>query len=42
VCRETALKYTWEACTRQFLTHIETANRQVQAAATTPAKTASG
>jgi glycosyltransferase involved in cell wall biosynthesis len=21
-CREAALKYTWEACTRQFLTHV--------------------
>ena len=26
-CREAALKYTWEACTRQFLGHLETARR---------------
>lgn len=25
-CREDALKYTWEACTHQFLTHMRTAN----------------
>jgi glycosyltransferase involved in cell wall biosynthesis len=24
-CREEALKYTWESCTRQFLAHIEAA-----------------
>jgi glycosyltransferase involved in cell wall biosynthesis len=24
-CRETALEYTWEACTRQFLGHLEAA-----------------
>ncbi len=26
-CRAAALKYTWEACTRQFLGHLETARR---------------
>jgi len=27
-CREEALKYTWEACTRQFLSHLEAARPQ--------------
>jgi hypothetical protein len=31
-CRETAMKYTWEACTRQFLGHLETARRDNPAA----------
>ncbi len=26
-CRDAALQYTWEACTRQFLGHLETARR---------------
>jgi glycosyltransferase involved in cell wall biosynthesis len=33
-CREEALKYTWEACTRQFLGHLETARRATNAAPT--------
>jgi glycosyltransferase involved in cell wall biosynthesis len=28
-CREEALKYTWEACTHQFLTHVRAANPRV-------------
>ncbi len=31
-CREAALKYTWEACTRQFLDHLEAARRSTDAA----------
>lgn len=31
-CRETALEYTWEACTRQFLNHLEAARHGTDAA----------
>ncbi|HSD97571.1 MAG TPA: glycosyltransferase family 1 protein [Sulfuricaulis sp.] len=31
-CRAAALKYTWEACTRQFLGHLETARHGTDAA----------
>jgi glycosyltransferase involved in cell wall biosynthesis len=31
-CREAAMKYTWEACTREFLGHLETARRDNPAA----------
>jgi glycosyltransferase involved in cell wall biosynthesis len=31
-CRETALEYTWEACTRQFLGHLEAARHGADAA----------
>ena len=31
-CRETAVRYTWEACTRQFLTHVEAAARMAKLA----------
>jgi glycosyltransferase involved in cell wall biosynthesis len=30
-CREAALKYTWEACTRQFLAHLEAAAKSASA-----------
>jgi hypothetical protein len=40
-CREEALKYTWETCTHQFLTHVRSANPRAGAAlvtgSTTPA-----
>ena len=32
-CREAALRYTWEACTRQFLANIEAAPAAIPAAA---------
>jgi glycosyltransferase involved in cell wall biosynthesis len=32
-CREEALKYTWEACTHQFLSHVRTANPRAAGAA---------
>jgi glycosyltransferase involved in cell wall biosynthesis len=35
-CREEALKYTWEACTRQFVDHLETARPSATAAAALP------
>ena len=35
-CREEALKYTWEACTRQFVDHLETARPSAAAAAALP------
>jgi glycosyltransferase involved in cell wall biosynthesis len=31
-CREEAMKYTWEACTRQFLAHVEAARAVPDAA----------
>lgn len=31
-CREAALKYTWEVCTRQFLGHLEAARHGTDAA----------
>jgi glycosyltransferase involved in cell wall biosynthesis len=31
-CRAAALKYTWEACTREFLDHLETSRRDNPAA----------
>lgn len=34
-CREAAMKFTWEACTRQFLGHLETARRDNPAALAT-------
>jgi glycosyltransferase involved in cell wall biosynthesis len=36
-CRAEAMKYTWEACTRQFLGHAETAVRDMQTANAQPA-----
>jgi len=35
-CREEALKYTWEACTRQFVNHLESARPGVDATAVVP------
>ncbi len=35
-CREEALKYTWDACTRQFISHLERAHPTTAAAAALP------
>lgn len=39
-CREEALKYTWEACTQQFLAHVRVANPRAVGAAALPGQPA--